>query len=121
MLTLTQEMRAAVRAANGRPVFVINPDTAEEFELRPRNDCSMTTLPAEGIEITADVCGGDARIAGTRIPVWGLVQARRLGISNDELLRCYPRLQPTDLVHAWAYADSHASEIERQIIENETA
>src|SRR5262249_37719114 len=32
----------------------------------------------KGIEKTAGVCGGSARIAGTRIPVWQLVEARNL-------------------------------------------
>ncbi|NEO64576.1 MAG: DUF433 domain-containing protein, partial [Moorea sp. SIO4G2] len=35
-----------------------------------------------GIEKTPGVCGGDARIANTRIPVWVLVQARNLGSSQ---------------------------------------
>src|ERR687887_21909 len=32
-----------------------------------------------GIDNTPDVLGGEARIVRTRIPVWVLVQARRLG------------------------------------------
>ncbi|WP_008311890.1 DUF433 domain-containing protein [Leptolyngbya sp. PCC 6406] len=35
-----------------------------------------------GIEKTPGICGGDARIAQIRIPVWVLVQARNLGISS---------------------------------------
>ena len=35
-----------------------------------------------GIESTAGVCGGDARIAGTRIPVWTLEHYRRLGLTE---------------------------------------
>ena len=35
-----------------------------------------------GIEQTPGVCGGDACVAGTRIPVWVLVNARRLGVSG---------------------------------------
>ena len=33
-----------------------------------------------GIKFTAGVCGGDPRIAGTRIPVWTLEHYRRLGL-----------------------------------------
>ena len=74
-----------------------------------------------GIEITPGVCGGEARIVRTRIPVWVLEQARRLGVSEADLLRSYPTLRAEDLVHAWAYARAHREEIERQIRENEEA
>ncbi len=74
-----------------------------------------------GIEATSGVCGGEARIVRTRIPVWVLEQARRLGVTEADLLRSYPTLRAEDLVHAWAYARSHCEEIERQIRENEEA
>ena len=74
-----------------------------------------------GIETTSGVCGGEARIVRTRIPVWVLEQARRLGVSEADLLRSYPTLRAEDLVHAWAYARAHREEIERQIRENEEA
>jgi uncharacterized protein (DUF433 family) len=53
--------------------------------------------------------------------VWLLVQARRLGTSEDDLLRSYPTLRAEDLTNAWAYAQAHATEIERQIADNEAA
>lgn len=68
-----------------------------------------------GIDILPDVCGGEARIVRTRIPVWVLIQARRLGASEAELLRAYPQLKAEDLTHAWAYAQAHPSEIDQQI------
>lgn len=74
-----------------------------------------------GIDARPDVCGGEACIVRTRIPVWLLEQARRLGVSEQALLAAYPSLRAEDLVNAWAYARSHASEIESQIHENETA
>lgn len=74
-----------------------------------------------GIEVTSDISGGEARIVRTRIPVWVLVQMRRLGSSEAEILQSYPSLRAEDLTNAWAYARSHADEIERQIIENESA
>lgn len=42
-----------------------------------------------GIDPTEGVAGGDLCIAGTRIPVWVLEQARRLGPSEQELLLSY--------------------------------
>ena len=74
-----------------------------------------------GIESTPGVCGGDPRIAGTRIPVWTLEQYRRLGLSEAQILGAFPGLRAADLVNAWAYVASHPADIERQIIENEEA
>lgn len=74
-----------------------------------------------GIESNPAVCGGEACIIRTRVPVWLLVQARRLGTSEAELLLAYPTLRADDLSNTWAYARSHRDEIERQIKENEEA
>ena len=74
-----------------------------------------------GIESTLGVCGGEPCIVRTRIPVWVLEQARRLGTSEDELLRSYPTLRAEDLANAWAYVRSHRQEIEAQIHANEAA
>ena len=67
------------------------------------------------------MCGGEPRIVRTRIPVWVLVQARRLGVSEADLLRSYPTLRAEDLANAWAFLRTHRDEIEQQIHENEEA
>ena len=72
-----------------------------------------------GIESNPGVCGGVPCIVRTRIPVWILEQAKRLGTSEADLLRCYPSLRAEDLTNAWAYVRSHQTEIEQQILENE--
>jgi len=74
-----------------------------------------------GIESTSDVCGGEPCIVRTRIPVWALVQAKRLGMSEADLLCSYPTLRAEDLVNAWGYYRSHQDEIARQIRDNEAA
>jgi len=74
-----------------------------------------------GIDSRPDVCGGEACIVRTRIPVWTLEQARRLGASEEALLHAYPSLRAEDLANAWAYVRSHAAEIDLQIRENESA
>ena len=71
-----------------------------------------------GIEKNQSVCGGSACIAGTRITVWGLVEARRIGYSEADLLTSYPSLSATDLANAWAYAEAFSHEIETGIREN---
>ena len=74
-----------------------------------------------GIESTPNVCGGEPCIVRTRIPVWILEQARRLGTSEAELLQSFPALRAEDLANAWAYVRAHRQEIEQQILENEAA
>jgi len=74
-----------------------------------------------GIDSRPDVCGGDACIVRTRIPVWLLERARRAGCSEQALLAAYPTLRAEDLVNAWAFVRAHHAEIETQIRENEAA
>ena len=74
-----------------------------------------------GIDSSPDVCGGESCIVRTRIPVWLLVQARRLGTSESDLLRAYPTLRAEDLANAWVYYRSHRREIDKQIRQNEQA
>jgi uncharacterized protein (DUF433 family) len=80
-------------------------------------------LPSEsrafrGIEKTPGVCGGSACVAGTRVTVWGLVEARRSGYSEADLLTSYRSITANDLVNAWRYAEDHAIEIEAEIEDN---
>ncbi|NJL64493.1 MAG: DUF433 domain-containing protein [Methylacidiphilales bacterium] len=75
----------------------------------------------QGIEKTPRVCGGEARITKTRIPVWVLVEAQRLGYSDSDLLISYPTITATDLANAWMYAKAHPDEIELAIERNEVA
>jgi uncharacterized protein (DUF433 family) len=74
-----------------------------------------------GIDTDPRVCGGEPRIVRTRIPIWTLEQARRLGISEADLLRSYPTLHAADLANAWAYVRAHRVEIDEQIRANESA
>jgi uncharacterized protein (DUF433 family) len=72
----------------------------------------------QGIEKTPKVCGGSACVVNTRIPVWILVEARQLGITEAELLQDYPHISAGDLVNTWAYAEAFPEEIEAEIREN---
>jgi uncharacterized protein (DUF433 family) len=74
-----------------------------------------------GIDKTAGVCGGDARIMNTRIPVWVIVQARNLGNTDEQILENYPTLNAIDLSNVWAYAATYPNEITQAIQENEDA
>jgi len=72
-----------------------------------------------GIGTHPAVSGGEPCIVRTRIPVWVLEQARRLGTDEATLLHSDPSLRADDLANAWAYVRSHRTEIEQQILENE--
>jgi len=74
-----------------------------------------------GIESTPGIAGGEPCIVRTRIPVWLLVQARKLGSSEADILRSFPQLTAEDLTNAWAYYRMYRDEIEQQILENEAA
>jgi uncharacterized protein (DUF433 family) len=74
-----------------------------------------------GVESTLGVVGGEPAIVRTRIPVWLLVQARKLGSSEADILKSFPSLTAEDLTNAWAYYRAHREEIERQILDNEAA
>jgi type III restriction enzyme len=69
------------------------------------------------IQKTPGICGGNARIRQTRIPVWTLVSFRLQGASDEELLRNYPGLNRQDLEAAWAFYASNKVEIDQIITE----
>jgi uncharacterized protein (DUF433 family) len=64
-----------------------------------------------GISKTPGIVSGDACITGTRIPVWDLVEYRRLGANDLKILEAYPHLTTTNLQNAWAYAAAFPTEI----------
>jgi uncharacterized protein (DUF433 family) len=77
----------------------------------------MTT--SSWVSKRADIQGGDACIRNTRIPVWVLVNSRRQGATDEQILRAYPSLIPGDLEAAFSYAESNGEEIDSTIRENE--
>jgi len=56
------------------------------------------------ISVDPKVMVGKPVIRGTRIPVETIVRMLAQGISEDDILREYPRLQPEDIRAALAYA-----------------
>ena len=98
----------------------------ELLSLSPREKAEAIELLAtslnhhwRGITKQVDVCGGSACITGTRIPVWVLVNARSLGISESALLDDYPTLTATDLANAWVYGEVYTTEIATEIQANQ--
>ena len=68
---------------------------------------------------TPGVCGGRACVRNTRITVWGLVNSRRLGAADEQILRNIVGLTPEDLQAAWVYYAENPAEIDEDIRENE--
>jgi uncharacterized protein (DUF433 family) len=79
----------------------------------------VMTTPTSWISKRPDFQGGDACIRDGRIPVWCIVNYRRLGASDEVIFEAYPTLTPADLEAAFTYAASHVEEIETAIRENE--
>ena len=73
-------------------------------------DFAMPSVVAP-ISKTPGVCGGNACVRDTRIPVWTLRRMRDLGRTDEQLLEDYPTLGPADLTAAWEYARLHPEEI----------
>ena len=74
------------------------------------------------IQKSPEVCGGDACIRTTRIPVWSVIAALRLGVSENQLRAYFTTpLTDADIQAALTYHEQHASEIDEAIVENERA
>ncbi len=69
-------------------------------------------LLTEMIRKTPGVCGGDACIRNTRIPVWLLMSFVQKGLDSADLLRNYPGLTAFDLSIVQLYYSLHRQEID---------
>jgi uncharacterized protein (DUF433 family) len=74
-----------------------------------------------GITKTPGVCGGDACIAKTRLPVWLFVSLRSQGATDAEILQFYPYLNAVNLVNVWTYAEENSEEIATALREEAAA
>lgn len=78
-----------------------------------------TTKKKSWVEKTPGVCGGRACLRGTRITVWGVVNSRRLGATDEQILQNIVGLTPEDLQAAQDYYREHTAEIDEDIRDNE--
>jgi uncharacterized protein (DUF433 family) len=79
------------------------------------------TSTASWIQETNGVCGGEACIRNTRHTVRGLVQWRKLGLSDDQILQQHPDLTQPDLDVVGVYYSEHQAEIDQAIRADEDA
>ena len=88
---------------------VIESLTPDEYQLLQEE------LKSHAIQKTIDVCGGNARIRNTCIPIWTLISLQHQGADTPELLRNFPSLTIDDLINARFYYTTHQEEIDRAI------
>jgi uncharacterized protein (DUF433 family) len=67
---------------------------------------------------TKGVCGGRARIRGSRISVRTIAEYVRNGQSRSDILFLYPHIEPAAIDDAIGYYADHRQEIEAEIAEN---
>jgi uncharacterized protein (DUF433 family) len=90
-------------------------DFARFLLARHEDDPSPRSLPHGLIRHTEGIVGGNACVRNTRIPAWTLVQLKKLGRSEAELITDYPGLTREDLDAVWTYYRDHTDEIEKTI------
>jgi uncharacterized protein (DUF433 family) len=71
------------------------------------------------IESRPGVCGGAMCVAGTRIPVWMLLEARDAGASNEQLLEMFPTLKKSHLVAAWEFVEKNEELVRREQVKHQ--
>src|SRR5436190_1827740 len=78
---------------------------------------SSTETDAAGhIEVTPGVCGGKARVAGTRIRVQDIViWHERMNLSADEIASRHPQASLSAIYAALTYYHDHRAEIDEQM------
>ena len=94
---------------------ITDPATAIESLTEEERFLLETALLDRSVESTEGVCGGYARLRGTRIPIWTLVSFKNQGASHEELLRNYPTLTLKKLQISWDYYDRHREEVDNVI------
>lgn len=71
------------------------------------------------IAVTPGVCGGRARLAGTRVPVHRIARYHRLGYSPEEMLGLLNSLSLSQVYAALTYALANPEEIQESLREED--
>lgn len=87
---------------------------ADAIAALPPEDYTLfqETLITKTIQKSQGVCGGQARIRNTRIPVWTITSLQQQGADEAEILHNFPGLTRFDLLAANHYYHTHSTEIE---------
>lgn len=79
----------------------------------------MTITLESALVLTPDVCGGQLRIAGTRITVSRIVTLYKQGLSIDEIVQTYPNLNYAQVHVALAYYHENQTAVEAELRERD--
>ncbi|HEY5040693.1 MAG TPA: DUF433 domain-containing protein [Verrucomicrobiae bacterium] len=71
------------------------------------------------IEATPGICGGRARLAGTRVPVHRIARYHQLGYAPEEMLGMVNSLSLSQIYAALAYALANPDEIQASLREED--
>jgi uncharacterized protein (DUF433 family) len=80
---------------------------------------AKATISYPHVTKTAKVCGGRARIEGTRIRVYNVVFLHKEGASDETIHEAYPDLTPAQIHAALAYYYDNRDEIDAELGEDE--
>ena len=80
---------------------------------------AKVTISYPHVAKTPGVCGGRARVEGTRIRVYNVVFLHRDGASDEKIRETYPDLTPAQIHAALAYYYDNREEIDAELGEDE--
>ena len=74
------------------------------------------------VVVTPGMCGGRARIAGTRLPVWMVVsEIIRGGEAPEEFVEAYPHVSLAQVYDALSFYYDHRADVDRDLRDQEAA
>lgn len=82
--------------------------------LAPALDGIAVLASVKGVTKTPEMCEGRARIAGTNVPVWMIVDASTRGATNEDM-ELHWHVTHDQIEDALAYYDAHPDEIEEDL------
>jgi uncharacterized protein (DUF433 family) len=80
---------------------------------------AKVTITYPHVTKTPGVCGGRARVEGTRIRVYNVVFLHKDGASDETIRQAYPDLTPAQIHAALAYYYDNREEIDGELAEDE--
>jgi len=80
---------------------------------------STATIHYPHVAKTPGICGGKARIEGTRVRVQSVVLLHEEGASDDRIREQYPDLTPAQIHAALAYYYDNREEVDAQFEEDD--
>ena len=82
---------------------------------------AKVTISYPHVAKTPGVCGGRARVEGTRIRVYNVVFLHKEGDSDEKIREAYPDLTPAQIHAALAYYYDNRDEIEAELAAEDQA